>query len=208
MKRYGMEFIGAFFVALAVAVTGGKNGGAQTPAAVAGMLLGMGYGGRVLSGGHFNPAITIAALIRNKIDRTDALYYIMAQTFGGAIAALIGVFLLGCKSAADIGVRADQVLCAGVAEFFGAFALTFVFLNVYQTRNTEGGTAFGALAVAAVYFGAACALGDFSAMLFNPAAGLCAAIAGLVEQKDFLIYAACPVLGAVAAAAANQALES
>lgn len=202
-----MEFFGTFLIALAVATTGGKNGGAHTPLAVAAMLLGLGYAGRPLSGAFFNPAITISALIRNKIDRTDALYYVIAQLIGGVTASLIGVFLLGCNSAADITVRADQTLCAAVAEFFGAFALTFVFLNVHQTRNPEA-VAFGALAVAAGYLGAAYAFSDFSAALFNPAAGLCAAIAGLVEQKDFMAYAAGPLLGSVAAAAANQALES
>ncbi len=43
-----------------------------------------------VSGGHFNPAVTIAALIQKKIDAVDSIIYILAQLSGAVLGALVG----------------------------------------------------------------------------------------------------------------------
>ena len=41
------------------------------------------------SGGHFNPAVTIAAALLRRIDPLDAVVYILAQLSGGVLGALL-----------------------------------------------------------------------------------------------------------------------
>src|SRR5687768_7620847 len=41
-----------------------------------------------VSGGHFNPAVTIAAAIQRRIDPVDAIVYILAQLSGAVLGAL------------------------------------------------------------------------------------------------------------------------
>jgi aquaporin Z len=53
------------------------------------MLMVMIYAGGHLSGGHYNPAVTLAALIRHRIGVRDALAYRMSQIGAGLIAALL-----------------------------------------------------------------------------------------------------------------------
>ena len=42
-----------------------------------------------VSGGHFNPAVTIAAAVLRRIDPVDAVVYILAQLSGGVLGALL-----------------------------------------------------------------------------------------------------------------------
>ena len=43
----------------------------------------------VVSGGHFNPAVTIAALAIKRISAIDGVIYILAQLSGGVLGALL-----------------------------------------------------------------------------------------------------------------------
>ena len=52
-------------------------------------LLGMLYALARISGGHFNPAVSIGLAIANRFDRKELLPYIIAQVVGGAIAAFV-----------------------------------------------------------------------------------------------------------------------
>src|SRR5215211_7620298 len=42
-----------------------------------------------VSGGHFNPAVTVAAAALRRIDPVDAVVYILAQLSGGVLGALL-----------------------------------------------------------------------------------------------------------------------
>ena len=48
----------------------------------------------VVSGGHFNPAVTLAAAVIRRIDPIDAVVYILAQLSGGVLGALLAKGLL------------------------------------------------------------------------------------------------------------------
>ena len=49
-----------------------------------------------ISGGHFNPAVTVAAVLDRRIEMTDAIGYILAQVIG-AIAAAVVVFVVPAR---------------------------------------------------------------------------------------------------------------
>lgn len=78
--KYLVEFIGTF-IFLSVILSQGK----PIPIAVA--LLAVIYFGGSISGGNFNPAVSIMMYLKENLSMNDTLFYILAQILGG-IAAL------------------------------------------------------------------------------------------------------------------------
>ena len=81
------------------------------------------------SGGHFNPAVTLAAAILRRIDPVDAVVYILAQLSGGVLGALLvkGI-LLDEGRASHYGAASVSPLLTGefagaIVEGIGAFLL-------------------------------------------------------------------------------------
>ncbi|MFN0034350.1 MAG: MIP/aquaporin family protein [Saprospiraceae bacterium] len=207
MKKYLTEFIGTFFLVLTVVLTANNPGIApMAPLAIGSVLMVMIYAGGHISGAHYNPAVTIAVLIRGKIDRNDALYYIIAQLIAGGVAAAIGAYLHDCGGGAAIAARVnEQSLCAVLAEFLGTFALAYVVLNVATTRSNAGNSHYG-LAIGFTVLAAAYALGGLSGGAFNPAVAVGASVAGMFAWGDIWVYLVGTVFGAAAAATAFQAV--
>lgn len=205
MRKYLTEFIGTFFIVLtAVMVTSNPDTASMAPLAVAGMYLAMVYAGTQVSGGHFNPAITMAALMRRKVERGDAMYYVLIQLVASVVAAAIGVYLHDCNNGASIVARVnEQPICAVLAEFFGTFALVFVMLQVSSIQDGAGNTQLG-MAAGFTVLAAGLALGNLSGGAFNPAIALGASVAGLFGWDDILVYLIGNTLGAAAAATAFQ----
>src|SRR5712671_584991 len=119
MGKYITEFIGTFFLVLVVALTGNAT-------AIGSVLMVMVYAGGHISGAHYNPAVTLAVLIRGKINITDAVAYWVVQ-FIGAIAAygLVSYFVKELPT--EPAPLADTTK-ALVAEFIATFALAYVVL--------------------------------------------------------------------------------
>lgn len=88
------------------------------------------FGG--VSGGHFNPAVTVAATVLRKIDPIDAVVYILAQLSGGVLGALCTKFLLEDEGrATNYGAAAVSPLLGSAGqgafvEFLGTFVLVLV----------------------------------------------------------------------------------
>src|ERR1700739_4121285 len=82
-RKYVTEFIGAFFLMFAVA-TAALSGSAFVPLAAGLTLMVMVYAGGHISGGHYNPAVTMAALVRGRIGVRDAIPYWIVQGVGGS----------------------------------------------------------------------------------------------------------------------------
>lgn len=206
MKKYLSEGIGTFILMLTMVMTANNGTANLSPLALGLVLTGLTYAGWNVSNAHYNPAVTLAVLMRGKIDRTDALYYVIAQMAGGVLAALFGVFLLNCSGAATIATHVNKNgLCALVAEFLGAFALVYVILNTAYTRAGTGNSYYG-LAIGSTLTGVIWTLGSISGGVFNPALAFGASIAGMFEWGDFWVYLIGALMGAAAAASAFQVI--
>lgn len=206
MKKYLAEGIGTFFLVLTMVMTANNGLDNLSPLAVGLALAGLTFAGWHISNAHYNPAVTLAVLMRGKIDRTDALYYVIAQIAGSIVATAFAVFLLNCNGSATVATHLNKNgLCALVAEFLGAFALAYVVLNVAFTRSNAGNSYYG-LAIGFTMTGAMWALGGTSGGMFNPALALGASIAGMFEWGDFWIYLIGALMGAAAAASAFQVI--
>jgi aquaporin Z len=88
-RKYAVEFIGAFFLTFVVAVSV-LSGSVFTPLAAGAALMVMMYAGGHISGGHYNPAVTMGALVRGRIGMGEAAGYWIAQVAGGVVAGVIG----------------------------------------------------------------------------------------------------------------------
>src|SRR3954469_9097623 len=93
MKKYLVEFIGTFFLVFTVGLTV-RQGIPFAPFAIGSILMVMIFAGGHISGGHFNPAVTLAAFLRGRCDKKDVVPYWIAQFLAGLVAALLVNFLL------------------------------------------------------------------------------------------------------------------
>src|SRR5918999_5330101 len=90
MNKYLTELIGTFFLVLTIglSVLGGTP---MAPLAIGAVLMVMVYMGGHVSGGHYNPAVSLAVLLRGKLDAKDVVPY-MAMQVAGAMAAAATVY--------------------------------------------------------------------------------------------------------------------
>jgi len=94
-----VEILGTFFflsVILSVVADGATNpfAAALGPIAIAAGLLAAIYFGGKISGGHFNPAVSVMMLVKGNIDTVTAVAYIVAQIIGGLSALLLNSYLI------------------------------------------------------------------------------------------------------------------
>ena len=162
MKNYIIEFIGTFFLVLAIGLTG-------NPLAIGAMLMVMVYMGGHISGAHYNPAVSIAMIIRGLLSVKEAINYILSQLAGAILAALLVNWLGGAimEIAPSDSASILQIL---VVEAIFTFALVLVIFNVATNPKTEGNSYYG-LAIGFTIMAAAYAGGGISGGVYNPAVG-------------------------------------
>ena len=198
MRKLITEFIGTFFLVLTIGlvVTGGK--GDFAPLAIGSVLMVMIFAGAHISGAHYNPAVTLAILMRGRINISDAAGYWVAQFIGAAVAAYAVMFLTPEKIPATAAAMTDTSR-ALVAELIGTFALCYVVLNVATAKGTLGnmfyGTAIGFTVLSMAY-----ALGSISGGAFNPAVAIGISLMKLAAWSDIWVYLVGCFGGAVLAA--------
>lgn len=202
--KYLYEFIGTFFLVLAVgmSVLGPNGAGLLAPLAIGAALAVMVYAGGHVSGGHYNPAVSLAVYLRKKLSLNDLWMYWIAQLAGGAIAAFTVIFLKGDGALTPLE---PSILKALIAEFLFSFALCYVVLNVAATKATAGNSYFG-WAIGFTVLVGAYAVGPISNAAFNPAVALGITILNISHWSYLWIYPVANLLGAaVAAYVVNEA---
>jgi aquaporin Z len=206
MNKYITEFIGTFFWTLTLVLATNNGSGEMAPLAIGAALMVMVYAGSHVSGGHYNPVLTLALLMRSRVDRSDAIYYVVAQILAALIAAMIAVFLLNCQG--NVGIRPinHDALCCVLAEFLGSFALVYVALSMTHSRAHTGQSFYG-LSVGFTLTAMAYGLGSISGGAFNPAVAMGMMVADMATWSELWIYLVGSVFGAAAAATVFGALS-
>jgi aquaporin Z len=196
MNRYLTELLGTFFLVFTVGSTGiAAAPGVIAPLAIGGVLMVMVYAGGHISGAHYNPAVTVAILLRGKTPMADVAPYIVAQIVGAIAAAFAVLFF---KTAEPVALDAP-IVPGFAAEFLFTFALAYVVLNVATARATSGNSYFG-LAIGFTVVAGAFAVGDVSGGAFNPAVAIGAMTMGMLPWDKLWLYLAAEIAaGALAA---------
>jgi aquaporin Z len=200
MKKYIVEFIGTFFLVFTVGMAV-RSGSDLAPLAIGASLMVMIFAGGHVSGGHFNPAVTLAVWLRGKCDTKDVVPYWIAQLTAGLVAAIIVVFLAGKPV---LGPASHDVVKSLIVEFLFTFALAWVVLNA-ATAKANAGNSFYGLAIGFTVLTGAVAVGGVSGGAFNPAVGLGVVVMGLENLSQFWVYLAANLAGGAAAALAFKA---
>jgi aquaporin Z len=198
MKKYLTEFIGTFFLVFTVGMTVIQPGiGSLAPLAIGSALMIMVYAGGHVSGGHYNPAVTLAVWLRGRCPKSDVLPYIGSQIAASIAAALLAPALKGNPM---IFPGEMKIFPALMAEFVGTFALAYVVLNVATAKSTAGNSNYG-LAIGFTVMTMAFALGGISGGAFNPAVATGITLMHLEKAANIWIYLVGNFAGGALAAA-------
>ncbi len=154
------------------------------------------------SGAHLNPAVTLTFFRLGKVEKPDAIFYVLAQFVGGVVGVLIASALLrsalGHPTVNYVATLPGEsgVLTAFFAEIVITFLLMFAVLTVSNrakwTRFT--GVAAGTLVAIYITFEA-----PLSGMSMNPARTFGSAFGGNIWTALWIYFTA-PPLGMLLAA--------
>ncbi len=174
-----------------------------------------------VSGGHFNPAVTLGLAAAGRFPWSRTIGYIVAQVIGGAVATTV-IVLIGLygpdswlAAAQDAGFasngwddRSPAAFGIGgaiVAEVVFTALLVLVFLGV--THPTRGNPALAGVAIGLTLTLVHLATIPIDSTSVNPARSIASAIYGgpeaLVQLWVFLVF---PIVGALLAGLIHRAL--
>src|ERR1022692_2144938 len=197
MNKYLVEFIGTFFLVFTVGMCVIQpDVGNFAPLAIGSVLMVMVYAGGHVSGGHYNPAVTLAVWLRGRCPQSDVLPYMGSQVAGGIVASMV---VLGLKGDPTVIPADIKVFPALVAELIGTFALCYVVLNVATAKGTAGNSNYG-LAIGFTVTVMAYALSGISGGAFNPAVAVGGTLMHLVKASNLWLYFVANFAAAVVAA--------
>ena len=204
MKQYSAEFLGTFWLVL------GGCGSAVLAAAFPNVGIGlhgvalafgltvvtMAYAVGHISGGHFNPAVTIAFSVAKLFKWAEVIPYIVAQLTGAFLASLLMKILFPSNTTLGATLPAGSELQSFILEAVLTFFLMLVILFTSQGSKEVGvmaGIAIGATVLLEAMFA-----GPICGASMNPARSIAPAIVSGVFTS-FWIYIAAPIVGALLA---------
>lgn len=155
-----------------------------------------------ISGGHFNPAVTVAMWVTRRIETLPAVGYIVAQCAGGILGglALMAFFPEGLRTAAHygtptLGAGVDFARGVGIEAILTFFLVIVIFGTAVDSRAPKlGGMAIGLTIAMDILAG-----GPLTGAAMNPVRALGPAVVSGV-WTDHLVYWIGPIVGAVSAA--------
>jgi aquaporin Z len=205
MNKYLVEFIGTFFLVFTVGMCVIKpDAGGFAPIAIGSALMVMVYAGGHISGGHFNPAVTLAVWLRGKCAAADVPGYMASQAVAGVAAAVVALNLKGNPEVIPLDLKIVPSL---IAEFLGTFALCWVVLNTATAKATAGNSNYG-LAIGFTVLVMAYAVGSISGGAFNPAVAIGITVMHVVKGGNLWIHLVADFAGGAVAAAAFKGLSA
>lgn len=204
-RKYATELIGTFIFLFAIAASV-LSTSSFAPLAIGSALMVMVYAGGHVSGGHYNPAVTLAALVRGRIGPADAVAYWVAQIVGGVLGMALARWVIHPAQVSTMTLSGHLLAAAFVAELLFTFALCYVVLNVATSKDHPNNSFYG-LAIGFTVMTGAIAVGAISGGVFNPAVAISGATIGLFAWPTLWIYIVAQVIGGIAAGLAFLALN-
>ena len=147
-----------------------------------------------LSGAHFNPAVTLAFLLRGRIARPLAGAYVAVQIVGGLLGTWVAHLMFG-EALFQVSTTARNGPGQWLAEFVAAFGLVATILGCLKARPEAVAYAVGLYITAGYWFTA-------STSFANPAVTLARSFTDTfsgIRPLDAPAFIAAQLLGAVAA---------
>jgi aquaporin Z len=209
-----LTFVGCGAVVSANAMLGSTNGtfgyveivGIGLAFGIA--LMAAAYSMGCISGGHFNPAVSVGLAVSGRFEWAKVLGYVIAQCIGAILAILL---LMLAAGGTELGLgqttvgKTFGVVGALVMETIMTFLLVLIILGTTSDRAAAG---FAGLPIG-LYLGAAQIIGiPYSGSSLNPARSLGPALfVGGAALTDLWIYIVAPLVGGVLAALVYKVIE-
>ena len=206
LRRGAAEFVGAFtliFIGGGAGIISGQDIVAVALAnglAIGIMVSNVGH----ISGGHFNPAITLAFSLARRITTRLAIVYWVAQFLGAVLAALLlrGLFehaaTLGAVPHASLISQGKGFVLEAVLTFFLVWAVWATAVDPRGTFKSIAGFAIGLTITMDVLMG-----GAVTGAAMNPARAFGPELAENFWGEGWIYYLG-PALGAIVAALAYE----
>jgi aquaporin Z len=194
-RKLVVEFVGTFFLVFTVGMAVARAG-PLAPIAIGSVLMVMVFAGGHVSGGHYNPAVSTAVLLRGKMPQPEYIAYFVVQVLAAIVAGLV-IIALGYDFSTVAKLAGSGRMLT--VEFLFTFALAYVVLNVATSRGTEGNSFYG-LAIGSTVAAGGFAVGSLSGGAFNPAVAVGAMVMGLLPWSDLWVYLLANLLGGAVAA--------
>jgi aquaporin TIP len=231
-KAYLAEAIGTFLLVFsiigAVTLYGGALANAQSPlpnivipfvalAHFFGLFIGIQTLGAI-SGGHFNPAVTVGLLSIKKIKPSNAAFYIVAQVVGAVVAAfLLALVLHKQGQVVKFGAPSlDPSISTAAGIVLEALFVFFLVWTIVATAvNPDGPKEWAPAAISTALALGVLLIGQWTGAALNPARAFGPDLAnalfgksgGFGSVKDFfLVYLIAPLAAGVLAATLYNSL--
>ncbi|MDX6347895.1 MAG: aquaporin [Streptomyces sp.] len=206
VRKYAVELIGAFFLVFTVG-SSVYSGSPLAPLAIGASLMIMVYAGGHISGGHYNPAVTMAALVRGRIGIRDAVGYWIAQVVAGVLAAVIvRSVVTPATPVKTLSLSGHTLAAALVVELLFTFALAYVVLNVATSKDHPNNGFYG-LAIGFTVAAGAFAVGGISGGVFNPAVAVGGSVMRLFAWPNLWVYLVAELVAGALAGVVFRALN-
>jgi aquaporin Z len=238
-QKYFAEFLGTFGLLASVGgaavfsglLVGGELDGGRViliAAALGFGVLGMAYAFGDVSGGHFNPAITVGFWLSGRFGARDVLPYIVAQVLGGITAmGIIAAIAYGGPSGFFASVQAGALASQGYAGngsgyLYSAtsvfllevlFTFFLVVVALFATRSENSSKNLAAIAITMTLFMTNLVAIPVDGASINPARSFAPAIlsafwpSGQWAIKEDWIFWVAPIVGGIIAALVDRALR-
>ncbi|MEI7745328.1 MAG: aquaporin [Chloroflexota bacterium] len=212
IKKVAAELLGTFLFFtigyLSVAAVGATSGGASgllvVPFSFGFGLLAAIFAFGHISGGHFNPAVTVAMVLDKRTSPIDAVGYIVAQVVGALLAGVV-VMVTVSQNAVKAGITHPGGGVTDIGAVIIEVVMTAGFIAVILA-STKRAAALAALAIplslVAIHFATA----TLSGASVNPARSIGSAVIG-GDLSALWIYIVAPVVGAVLGWAAWKVMD-
>lgn len=209
-RKYLAELVGTFlfltigYASVAAIGAAGATGLLVVPFSFGFGLLAAIFAVGHISGGHFNPAVTVAAVLDKRIEVTDAVGYILAQVVGAIAAAAVIVVVAG-QGAVAAGVTKPGGGISDIGALILEIVLTagFVLVILVSTKRAAGLAPLAIpLTLVAIHFASA----SLSGASVNPARSIGSALLG-ADLAALWIYLVGPIVGALGGWALFRVLD-
>lgn len=204
-QKYLAELFGTFILVLVgtMAIVAASAGDVVISAVPLGfglaLLAGL-YAFGEVSGGHFNPAVTLAMFVDRRVTIVDLIGYWISQVAGGLLGSLVLLWMTNQSTvqATSVGYGTNGTGTAWISEV--ALTTVFVLVILQVTRSAAvGKQAFIAisLTLTAVHYAGI----PFSGASVNPARAIAPAFVGAGDRalSELWVYLLAPLAGALLA---------
>lgn len=207
-KALGAEFVGTFLLVSAVlgaALFSFPNAGILGVALSIGLtVMATAYAIGHVSGGHYNPAVTLGLVTAGRFPSSNSLGYILAQCLGGIVAAFLFCTIASGKAGFATGNFASNMYggdgySATSVFLIEALLTALLMLIIMGVTRKNGPSTMAPLAIGATLTAIHLMAIPVSNASVNPARSLATAlVAGGVPLQQVWLFIAAPIVGAVA----------